>query len=62
MTMNQKARQLKEQVSKGRKVKASIKDIALLLQCKQNEDFAPMRATKLYQQHGGEYCEYLSLI
>lgn len=60
--MKEQARRLKSKMQQKRAAKATLKDITLLLSCKEKDDFAPMEQTKLYQKHGGEYCEYLELI
>jgi len=60
--LTQKAKQLKQQMSARRIPKATIKEIILLLQCKENENYKPMFTTKLYCKHSGEYCQYLELI
>jgi hypothetical protein len=59
----QRARELKQAMQgKRAKVKATLKELILLLECKQAGDFIPMQDTKLYKQHGSEYCNYLELI
>ena len=61
--LTQKAKQLKQQMSTLRsKPKATIKEIILLIQCKQKENYEEMYSTKLYNKHSGEYCQYLELI
>lgn len=57
-----KARELREKMKQRRNTKATLKDITLLLTCKENDDFDPMQETKLYQNHGPEYCEYLEML
>lgn len=44
------------------KVKSSLKDIALLVRCAGEEDYAPVFETKMYKQHGGEYCHFLQWV
>ena len=60
--MKEQARRLKREMQQRRKARATLKDITLLLTCKENDDFDPMQETKLYQNHGPEYCEYLEMI
>jgi hypothetical protein len=57
-----KAKLLKIEMNKRRKAKSSLKDISLLLKCKESGNFLPMLNTILYNKYSGEYCEYLSLI
>lgn len=56
------ARRLKREMQQRRKARATLKDIAILLTCKENDDFDPMQRTKLYQKHSAEYCEYLEML
>jgi len=42
--------------------KATITDLKLLIQCRQKGEYSAMFETKLYVDHGGEYCEYLQLL
>jgi len=60
--LTQKAKQLKQQMSARRIPKATIKEIILLLKCKEKENYKHMFSTKLYNKYSGEYCEYLELI
>ncbi len=60
--MKEQARRLKREMQQRRKARATLKDIAILLDCKEKGDFDPMQETKLYQNHGPEYCEYLEMI
>jgi len=61
--LTQKAKQLKQKMSTLRtNPKATIKEIILLIQCKQKENYEQMYNTKLYNKYSGEYCEYLQLI
>lgn len=60
--MRSKAKELKEKMKQRRNTKATLKDITLLLRCREKDNFDPMQQTKLYQNHGGEYCEYLEMI
>ena len=58
-----KAKQLKQKMRTLRpNPRATIKEIILLIQCRENENYKPMQNTKLYNKHSGEYCEYLQLI
>jgi len=62
-TITDKARNLKLQMEPKRKqVHATLKELSLLVQCSILEDYLPMQQTKLYNNHSGEYCEYLSMI
>jgi len=61
--LTQKAKQLKQKMSTLRTTsRATIKEIILLLQCKQKENYKEMYNTKLYNKYSGEYCQYLELI
>ncbi|HBY20601.1 MAG TPA: hypothetical protein DEG71_06280 [Clostridiales bacterium] len=61
--LTQKAKQLKQKMATLRTApKATLKEIILLLQCKEKENYKPMYSTKLYNKYSGEYCEYLGLI
>ena len=60
--LTQKAKQLKQKMHTFRTPKATIKEIILLIQCKEKENYEQMYNTKLYNKHSGEYCEYLGLI
>jgi len=61
--LTQKAKQLKQKMSTLRtNPKGTIKEIALLLQCKQKGNYKEMYNTKLYNKYSGEYCQYLELI
>ena len=60
--LTQKAKQLKEKMLILRAdAKGSIKEIILLIQCREKENYEPMFNTKLYNKYSGEYCEYLGL-
>jgi len=59
----QKAKQLKQKMCTLRSnPRATIKEIILLIQCKQKENYKEMYSTKLYNKHSGEYCQYLECI
>ena len=61
--LEQKAKQLKQKMYTLRiNPRATIKEIILLIQCKQKENYEQMYNTKLYNKHSGEYCQYLELI
>lgn len=60
--MKEQARRLKSKMQQKRAAKATLKDITLLLRCREKDNFDPMQQAKLYQNHGGEYCEYLEMI
>ena len=61
--LTQKAKQLKQKMHTLRTTShATIKEIILLIQCKQKENYEKMYSTKLYNKHSGEYCQYLELI
>jgi len=61
--LTQKAKQLKQKMSTLRtNPKATIKEIILLLQCKEKGNYEEMYSTKLYNKYSGEYCRYLELI
>jgi len=61
--LTQKAKQLKQKMHTLRTdPKATIKEIILLIQCKQKENYEQMYNTNLYNKYSGEYCEYLQLI
>ena len=60
--LTQKAKQLKQKMHTFRTPKATIKEIILLIQCKEKGNYQEMYSTKLYNKHSGEYCEYLGLI
>lgn len=68
MTKNQKtitnqARTLKSKMATKRtQVHATLKELSLLVQCSILEDYTQMKQTKLYNNHSGEYCEYLEMI
>jgi len=62
MTTTQRAKVLRDQMNTRREAKATLKEIKLLLDCKAKEDYKPMLNTRLYRQHGGEYCEYLQML
>lgn len=62
-TRREQARKLKKEMSKRQRVvRATIKDLVLLLECREKDDYEPIKKTKLYKKHGGEYCKYLELI
>lgn len=55
--------QLKQAMASHRhNPKGTLKDLRLLLHCSVEGNFEPMFSTRLYQNHGAEYCEYLSII
>lgn len=57
------ARQLKTKMKAQRKsVKATLKDLVLLLQCAATGDYNLIFETKLYKEHGAEYCAYLEIL
>lgn len=57
------AKKLKEQMKSRRsKVRGTLKDISILIECVKQGDYEEVQKTDLYIKHGGEYCEYLSLI
>ena len=45
-----------------RKPKATKKEILQLLFCKLNQDYEPMKSSKLYNKHSVEYCRLLEII
>jgi len=56
------AKRLKAKMQAERESRGTLKDIMLLLQCKQKEDFMAIRNSRLYKFHGGEYCRYLEFL
>jgi len=61
--ITQSAKQLKQKMHTLRtNPRATIKEIVLLIQCKEKENYKEMYSTKLYNKHSGEYCQYLELI
>ena len=61
--LTQKAKQLKQKMLTLRAdAKASIKEIILLIQCKQEGNYKSMQDTKLYNKYSGEYCQYLEIL
>ena len=61
--LTQKAKQLKQKMLTLRAdAKGSIKEIILLIQCRENENYEPMKNTKLYNKYSGEYCQYLEIL
>ena len=64
------ARELKtEMASRRDMVKGTLKDISLLIQCyncndyvSRTEIYEKLYKTRLYNKHGGEYCEYLQIL
>lgn len=63
MTIKDQARKLKDTMKTRRtNPKATLKELQMLLNCKLMGRFEIMKTTKLYQQHGGEYCEYLEIL
>jgi len=61
--LTQKVKQLKQKMHTLRSnPKAMIKEIILLIQCKEKWNYQEMYSTKLYNKHSGEYCQYLELI
>jgi len=60
--LTKKAKQLKEKMLTLRDAKASIKEVILMIQCFKNENYTPMKNTKLYNKYSGEFCEYLGLM
>jgi len=62
-TITNQARNLKSKMATKRiQVHATLKELTLLVQCSILEDYTLMKQTKLYNNHGGEYCEYLGMI
>ena len=63
-TLTQIAKDLKSKMNtrQSRGSNATISDLKLLLTCNETKEWTPMFTTKLYNKHGGEYCEYLSLL
>jgi len=58
-----RAKRLKKEMEKYvQKPKATYKDLVILLQCVEKEDYSEVRKTKLYNKHSVEYCEYLEII
>ena len=41
---------------------ATLKDITVVMECQKIGDYTAVKQTKLYNNHGGEYCELLSII
>jgi len=59
----EEAQRIREVMKKKReKVNATLKELKLLISCKESGDFKPMLQTALYQKYGGEYCEYLTML
>jgi len=57
------AQGLKLEILKRRPdAKATLLDLKLLIACKSKGEYELMFNTKLYVQHGGEYCEYLQIL
>ena len=57
------AKELKQTMAEHRhNPKGTLRDLRLLLQCFKDNNYEPMFSTKLYKDHGAEYCEYLSII
>lgn len=58
-----KARQIKNEMRTRRDaVRATHNELIQLLKCHEAEEYSPMQNTKLYNNHSGEYCEYLSML
>jgi len=62
MSTKQQAMNLKHEMSKRRLAQATIKDLCILLKCRELGNYEPMFSTTLYTRHGGEYCEYLAML
>lgn len=56
------AKKLKKEMLKVREAKASLKDIQIVIDDYNNQDFTKSKKTKLYNLYGGEYCEYIELL
>lgn len=57
------ARRLKTAMQMRRaNVRATLKDLVLLMQCFSTGDYNLMKQSKLYQKYGAEYTEYLILL
>lgn len=63
MTKKVTARLLKELMKQHRSIcKGTLKDLNVLIECKKKGDYTEMFKTKLYNNYGGEYCEYLEIL
>ena len=51
-----------ELINRRIKSMATLKDIAVVMECQKIGDYTAVKQTKLYNNHGGEYCELLSII
>lgn len=59
----EKARKLRDSMNKRRtQVKATLKELQILLSCWESGNYTAMFSTKLYIKYGGEYCEYFILL
>ena len=56
-------RELKAELQAGRRCsKATLKDINLTVEAWRRDDWEQVKKSKLYNNHGGEYCYLLELI
>jgi hypothetical protein len=56
-------RDIKEElVSKRLHSFATLKDIKIIMEAAEGEDFTQARKTKLYINHSGEYCQLLEIL
>jgi hypothetical protein len=44
------------------KAKTSLKDINLLIECINNQDYEPMKSTVVYNKRSCEYCSLLEIL
>lgn len=52
----------KEMLAIRTDAKGSINDLKILVKCYKQGEYTEMFKTKLYKDHGGEYCQYLQLL
>lgn len=62
MSENINPKILKAELQKRRQSKATLRDLALVIQARQSGDYSEVYKTRLYQELGGEYCEALALL
>ena len=48
--------------SRRKNCKVALKDIAIVINCKDKEDWTAAENTKLYKLHGGAFCELLEIL